>query len=410
MKSRKLFRLMVLALLAAACQWSLSGVWSSGSARAEEPAAGAEDKDQQSKADRFKIPDGDANKIQAFMHKLREVEAEGESEAEQAEFATKVLTTMSTAADRLLAAKPTTDQAREAYNFKFMALQLLSQLGDETAEEQLVKAIDAARADKRREVVGIGWQTAIQLKANQWDALEAKDRQAFQEEVLAEVTQGEPEAIDVSIVRAVADGLEHVDDAFVVDLVKKSLPTFKQSKNGKVKEAFAQSNLEGMMRRLNLLGNQMEISGTLLNGKPVDWNSYRGKVVLVDFWATWCGPCRAEVPNVLEMYAGYHDKGFEVLGVSLDQTPEDAHKYVQEMKIPWQSIFPKNEKQRVWDNPLVKYYDIVGIPTAILVGQDGKVVHLEARGEVLREELKQLLGDPIEVKEAKAPATEPASN
>ena len=95
----------------------------------------------------------------------------------------------------------------------------------------------------------------------------------------------------------------------------------------------------------------MEITGTLLDGEPVDWESYRGKVVLVDFWATWCGPCRAEIPNVLEMYEAYHDKGFDVLGVSLDATPEAAEKYVAENKLPWSSIFPKNEDERRVEQP-----------------------------------------------------------
>jgi hypothetical protein len=66
------------------------------------------------------------------------------------------------------------------------------------------------------------------------------------------------------------------------------------------------------------------------------------------------------------------------------------------MKIPWPSIFPKTEKDRGWNHPLADYYGITGIPTAILVGKDGKVVHMEARGPVLREQLQELLGDPIE--------------
>ena len=205
-----------------------------------------------------------------------------------------------------------------------------------------------------------------------------------------------PAPIDVSIVQVTSMQLEDRDAETVVGLLEQVMPIFDKSEDKAIQEPLAEANLEGMYRRLTLLGKPMEITGTLLDGKPVDWESYRGKVVLVDFWATWCGPCRAEIPNVLEMYEAYHDKGFDVLGVSLDATPEAAEKYVAENKLPWSSIFPKNEDEREWSNPLVGYYGITGIPTAILVGKDGKVVNMNARGPVLGEELEKLLGPPAE--------------
>ncbi len=412
MKFPRFFGPLALISLALACGWGLAGALVDD-ARADDAADAArndsEGKDAKAKKDLFAIPDGGAREILAYMRELRDVSAEGDNEQEQAEFAEKVLRTMITAADRLLAAKPSGVQASEGYQYKMMAWQLLSQLGDKNAEKQFLKTIDAAKADSRSEVAALGWQSAIQIQSSQWGELSAGKQKAFKKEILDKVADGEPEALDVSIVRAVADSLAGVDDAFVVDLVSQAIPKLKDSKDKQVRQRYAKANLEGLVRRLNLLGNPIEITGTLLDGKPVDWKSYRGKVVLVDFWATWCGPCRGEVPNVLAMYKAYHDKGFDVLGVSLDQTPEDAHKYIEEMQLPWPSIFPENEKDRVWQNPLVKHYDVTGIPMAILVGKDGKVVHLEARGEVLREQLQQLLGDPLEAKESDAAADEPAS-
>ncbi|NBV88062.1 MAG: TlpA family protein disulfide reductase, partial [Betaproteobacteria bacterium] len=124
-----------------------------------------------------------------------------------------------------------------------------------------------------------------------------------------------------------------------VTAIKTFGPLFAKSSNEQVKamgESFA-----GTLRRLSLLGHPMEITGTLLSGQPFDQKSLAGKVVLVDFWATWCGPCVAEIPNVLEQYEKYHAKGFEVVGISLDEDRETLAKFVAEQKIPWPILYEK---------------------------------------------------------------------
>jgi thiol-disulfide isomerase/thioredoxin len=151
-------------------------------------------------------------------------------------------------------------------------------------------------------------------------------------------------------------------------------------------------NFAGTLRRLSLPGHPMVIKGTLLNGQPFDQKALAGKVVLVDFWATWCGPCVAEIPNVLEQYEKYHDKGFEVVGISLDEDREALEKFVGEKKIPWPILFEKSEGEG-WRHPLSTYYGISGIPTVILIGRDGNVITLDARGEKLGEQLGVLFKD-----------------
>ena len=140
------------------------------------------------------------------------------------------------------------------------------------------------------------------------------------------------------------------------------------------------------------MGNPMELEGDVLGGGEFDWKSYRGKVVLVDFSATWCGPCVEEAPNVLNMYNTYKDKGFDVVAMSLDRTPEAAEEYVKANGIKWTTLFPKKEDDRYWNHPLVKHYGVTGIPTAILLDKDGKAVNMNARGPILQEELERLLG------------------
>ncbi|MCA9219743.1 MAG: TlpA family protein disulfide reductase, partial [Planctomycetales bacterium] len=92
--------------------------------------------------------------------------------------------------------------------------------------------------------------------------------------------------------------------------------------------AQAKETLANSDKRLGLLGKPFAVTGTTMSGEPLDTASLEGKVVLVDFWATWCGPCRAEFPNMKEAYAKYKDKGFEIIGVNLDDTKQQAAAYL----------------------------------------------------------------------------------
>ncbi len=364
----------------------------------QRPSVAQEEATADAKAELPAIPEGaNAKQLHEFIQEVAKTPPpEDATPEEQTEFATAALGMLVEAADRLLEAKPTDRQAVDAHGYRLQALQALIAMGQEDARKEFDKALEAARNDKREQIVGLGWQTYISDRIQQWPELNDQAKQAFRQEVLKKVQGDGPQPMDVSIVQIAAMQLDGTDDKFVVALLDEALPLLSQSEDKEVKEALAEANFDGIVRRLKLPGNEMEITGELLSGGEVDWNSYRGKVVLVDFWATWCGPCRAEVPNILAMYEAYHDKGFEVLGVSLDKTPEAAKKYVAEHKLPWDSLFPKNEEDRFWNHPLARHYGIGGIPTAILVDKEGKVVHMNARDVNLREELQRLLGDPVE--------------
>jgi thiol-disulfide isomerase/thioredoxin len=162
---------------------------------------------------------------------------------------------------------------------------------------------------------------------------------------------------------------------------------FATSTNPQIKQMA--DSCQGTLRRLSLAGKPMAIKGTLLDGTAFDPASLAGKVVLVDFWATWCGPCVAEIPNMLAQYEKYHDKGFEVVGISLDDDRDALTQFIADKKIPW----PILHEAAGGGHPLATFYGITGIPQLILIGRDGNVITLNARGEALGEKLAELFKD-----------------
>ena len=159
-------------------------------------------------------------------------------------------------------------------------------------------------------------------------------------------------------------------------------------KTSKVEEIRDLAHLfEGPSRRLGLLGSEMEVFGKTLDGKEVDWESYRGKVVLVDFWATWCGPCLAEIPNLKEAYEKYHDKGFEIVGVNIDDRRFAVDQYLAKNPSPWPHLHQEEE-----GNALAEHYGVNAIPFIVLVGKDGKVISTDARGRKSHEHTDALIG------------------
>ena len=111
--------------------------------------------------------------------------------------------------------------------------------------------------------------------------------------------------------------------------------------------------------------------------------------VLVDFWAAWCGPCRAENPNLVAVYNDFHDKGFDVLGVSLDNNKEAWLKAIEDDKLDWTQVSDLG----YWDNEVSNLYAVRSIPANFLLDADGKIIAKGLRGEKLREKISELLAE-----------------
>jgi peroxiredoxin len=124
-------------------------------------------------------------------------------------------------------------------------------------------------------------------------------------------------------------------------------------------------------------------------GRPVSLKDFRGKYVLVDFWASWCHPCRLENPNVVKAFADYRNKDFTVLGVSLDRPgyKEAWLKAIHEDGLAWTQV----SDLKFWNNAIAKQYDIESIPSNLLIGPDGKIVAKDLHGDELEKKLSEVL-------------------
>ena len=107
----------------------------------------------------------------------------------------------------------------------------------------------------------------------------------------------------------------------------------------------------------------------------------KNKLTIVDFWASWCGPCRAEIPNVVSIYRDFNDKGLEIIGVSLDQNENEWHKAVQEMQMTW----PQLSDLQGWNNTAARLYGVNAIPFTFVADSTGNIVAVNLRGQQLRE-------------------------
>jgi len=363
---------------------------------AQESAEDSTDRQGVVAADNFEIPAElqTVEQLFSFVEEIASTEPEGQTEQAMIAHHQKIANTVIHVADKVLSIEPTDQEAMQGYSFKLQALRMLQELGDADAAKLFSEVIDEARADSRPEVAAVGIKFFAETGFSNWGTSSGEDQEALLDAIAKYVTQSGSGIEQLQLTMTVVDFLgDRQDDELAKRLLNALLPGFQESEDEQVQANL--SSLEGVTRRINLPGQEMELAGTLLDETPLDWSSYRGKVVLVDFWATWCGPCRAEVPNVIKLYHAYHDKGFDVLGISLDNTAEDAKLYIEQADIPWATMFSTNEDEHSWNHPMAVYYGISGIPRAILVDRDGKVVSMNARGKELARLLRKMLGEPL---------------
>lgn len=339
----------------------------------------------------FIVPEGTNAEILAFVEKLKKRQPQVKTQAEYQEFIAKSNRALVVAGDRILKQKPDDATAAKGARIKLTAVTILAANNVAGAGQQALELASEFKADKREGVAKIGEELWTPIRIINSISSTAAERKTLADELVAELDKSKfsEKAYGAithfgKLLSENGKGEEAADlyDRLAV-LARDSEPKFQPNA-----EKFT-----AIARRLRLPGNVLTLEGKALAGK-FDWSEYRGKVVLVDFWATWCGPCIGELPNVKANYEKYHDKGFEVVGISLDKSRVSLEVFIKSEEIPWTQLFDEEvQKGKGWNHPMAVYYGVNSVPLAILVDKEGKVVSMNARGEELSKVLEKLLGD-----------------
>ncbi len=153
--------------------------------------------------------------------------------------------------------------------------------------------------------------------------------------------------------------------------------------------ATAKASLQDLdtLKKLRIGGEPIPFDVKGIDGRALSLEKYRGKVVLIDFWATWCAPCRVEMPNVVRLHKKFRDKGFEIIGVSLDRDRGAMENYLKSSGMEWPQYFDGGG----WNNRIAAKYKVRSIPATYLIDRQGKIRYRTLRGKELEKAVEELV-------------------
>ncbi|HEY5313164.1 MAG TPA: TlpA disulfide reductase family protein [Pirellulales bacterium] len=342
-------------------------------------------------------PDQDSpEKLLKSIEQLREASPPADATGEQEDqFELERYRGIASAADRLLACELSPQQALEAVRSRLNALEMLARLGDERAAgegrrflEEVPRQRYGQLPDVERYLLDLRLMAAIRQPDQEQAADAARKLWPVVQRVLA---AGQAAKTDYRLAMLMGTLFEQTDQPkLAAEAYRAFAAYFRKANVDWANQAAAQ--LEGTARLLTLVGQPLAIAGTLVDGQRFDLKSYRGRVVLVDFWATWCGPCVAELENLKRVYSQYHARGLEIVGVNLDDSREDLVHFLQERPIPWSILHDAPQGPAASGHPLAQHYGVTSLPTLILVDRQGRVLSTHARGQELHKLLAEQFG------------------
>lgn len=227
------------------------------------------------------------------------------------------------------------------------------------------------------------------MRAREMAGVPAPGKPAISVQDILKAEDAKPETKAQASLFDVMTSLEEVEEsggdmAAWITKAEAHLKTFPEGEMNQMVEA----KIKSAKLAADLKTKPLELKFTAVDGREVDLAKLQGKVVLIDFWATWCGPCVAELPNVLKAYKELHPKGFEIVGISLDEDKAALEAFVKERGMEWPQYFDG----KGWENAISTKHGITSIPAMWLVNKKGIVVSTNARGD-LEEKVSKLLAE-----------------
>lgn len=349
-------------------------------------------------ADLFKVPDGtDEKALHLFITRITQTPPESTTPEGDIDHYRR----MDAAIAEILKRDISEDLFANVAQLRFQIISILYEVGDKTAldrEQAFLKELGESTRPSAKLLVQ---RAEMQIRLAKLAQDDAQTQQSLINDVtkiLKDTSKEDDDTLQLGLDFAMDIGtaLERINSPLTI-------PAYRQfsaalTSRNDVRLTRALNEINKIVNRLELPGKQISLQGTTITNKPFDISDYRGKVVLIDFWATWCKPCVQELPELQEVYRFYHDKGLEIVGVSVDTERNLLAKFIVEHHIPWVNLF-EEEKEAGELNSIATKFGVGIFPTMMLLDREGKVVTVQIGGlqgtsnnTTLQREIEKLLG------------------